>query len=208
MASPDSVRIPVSTSEAVCRERGSRFIAFATRADSDEQALAVRDARRARYHDATHHVFAARFLDHERFSDDGEPPGSGGRPVLQALERAGLHNAVVVVSRYFGGTKLGTGRLGRAYGAAAKTALDGIRVRLGEPAREATLRYSFADTGAVMKAIDGVGAVRLGESYEGQPELRVAVPLAGWETMVGRLRDDTGGRTVIEEGARLLVTRD
>lgn len=205
MKSAGCVRIPASTAEADQQEGGSRFIAFAGRADSDEQALAARAARRARYHDATHHVFAARFLDHDRTHDDGEPPGTGGRPVLQAIERADLHNTVVIVSRYFGGTKLGTGRLGRAYGAAARAALEGLVVRVARPAREATLRYAFADTGQVMRALEAAGAVRLEERYGDQAELGIAVPLAEWEVLLRRLRDETGGRIGIEEGAQVLI---
>jgi putative IMPACT (imprinted ancient) family translation regulator len=206
MELPVSVRIPASTSEAVYRERGSRFIAFAGRADSEEQALAARDACRVRYHDATHHVFAARFLDHVRVHDDGEPAGTGGRPVLRAIECAELHHAVVIVSRYFGGTKLGTGGLGRAYGEAARIAVDGLAIRVARSAREAVLRYSFSDTGSVMKALDAAGALRLNERYGEQVQLGIAVPLAEWGALVRRLRNETAGRITVEEGARVLVT--
>jgi uncharacterized YigZ family protein len=105
----------------------SRFIAHIARAFSKEEADAYISSIRAQYRDATHNVPA--FIVGEKSelkwtSDDGEPQGTSGPPMLQMLEREGLTNVVCVVTRYFGGIKLGTGGLVRAYTSSAKLALE------------------------------------------------------------------------------------
>ena len=105
----------------------SRFIAHIARAFSKEEADAYIASIRAKYRDATHNVPA--FIVGEKSelkwtSDDGEPQGTSGPPMLQMLEREGLTNVVCVVTRYYGGIKLGTGGLVRAYTSSAKLALE------------------------------------------------------------------------------------
>lgn len=101
----------------------SEFLAFAERADTPEQALAQLAALRARYPDATHHCWAYRIGAAYRFSDDGEPGGTAGAPILRATEGQGVDHVMVVVVRYYGGVKLGTGGLVRAYGGTAAECL-------------------------------------------------------------------------------------
>ncbi len=105
----------------------SRFIASASPADSREEAEAFIASVRAEFRDATHNVPAfvvGDKMQQQWASDDGEPAGTAGAPVLQLMVKGGLTNAVIVVTRYFGGIKLGTGGLVRAYSAAARLALE------------------------------------------------------------------------------------
>ena len=104
---------------------GSDFLAHAERADAPEAALALLAGVRAQYPDATHHAWAYRIGALYRFSDDGEPGGSAGAPILRALEGQGLDHVMVTVTRYYGGSKLGVGGLMRAYGGAAAECLRG-----------------------------------------------------------------------------------
>jgi len=192
----EGFRVASGPSEAECRVKGSRFIAIASPISDLAEAARARDEERRRFHDATHHVYAALLRSgDQRLDDDGEPTGSAGRPALAAIERAGLADVVVIVTRYFGGTKLGTGGLARAYGAAADLALDRVPTRTVVPGRRIVLEYSYGDTGAVTRLAEAVGAVRLQERYGDRAELEVAVP----ESRVGRLRDEvteaTAGRT-------------
>lgn len=114
----------------------SHFLGRAARADSEDEARSVIAAVRARYPDARHHcsafiVAVPGALNVERSSDDGEPSGTAGRPMLEVLRGTGLVSTVVVITRYFGGTLLGSGGLVRAYSQAAAQALDAAtRVRL------------------------------------------------------------------------------
>lgn len=106
-------------------EKRSRFIALIAPVDDAEQAAALISQMRSKYFDARHNVYAYILKDGTaRFSDDGEPHGTAGKPVLEVLSGSGITNAVIIVTRYFGGVLLGTGGLVRAYTAAAKDAVE------------------------------------------------------------------------------------
>ncbi len=107
-------------------ERRSRFIAHVLPVQTEQEALAFINALRSEYYDATHNVYAYIIDENNicRYSDDGEPSGTAGIPVLDVLRKENLTNLCVVVTRYFGGILLGGGGLVRAYGASAKLGVD------------------------------------------------------------------------------------
>jgi len=114
--------------EAECEiiEKKSRFIASVSPVQTEEEAKAFIDKMKKKYWNATHNVFAYQIGERDelqRFSDDGEPQGTAGMPILSVLNGETIKNTVIVVTRYFGGTLLGTGGLVRAYGKAAKEGL-------------------------------------------------------------------------------------
>ena len=122
----------------------SRFIAHASPAETPEEARLFVDEIKARYKDATHNVPAfvcGPGMEHQWQSDDGEPSGTSGMPVLRLITGEGLTNTVIVVTRYFGGIKLGTGGLARAYTPAAKLALD--KAGICEVRESKMLKYDF-----------------------------------------------------------------
>jgi uncharacterized YigZ family protein len=132
--------------EAELKVKGSRFVGQGFRAD-DEAACQLRLGEvRRRYHDATHHCWALCTGDperpHEQWDDDGEPSGTAGVPIIGAIRHAGVRGSLVVVTRWFGGTKLGTGGLVRAYAGAARMALGAAPRR--EVWRLATLELETA----------------------------------------------------------------
>jgi uncharacterized YigZ family protein len=111
---------------AETRILASRFLADAMTIHSKEEAEDFLQGIRKKFYDATHHCYAYRFGSDgqdSRSSDDGEPGGTAGKPILAAIDHEGVTDTLVVVTRYFGGTKLGTGGLVRAYGEAAQLAL-------------------------------------------------------------------------------------
>lgn len=121
----DSYLIPTTDADGEFVEKKSRFIGHVFRVETEEEALACLKRMREQYWDARHNVYAYIIKDGQtRFSDDGEPGGTAGMPVLEVLQRNGVHQVCCVVTRYFGGTLLGTGGLVRAYGKAAKLALE------------------------------------------------------------------------------------
>ena len=200
MSSVEGIRVAAGSSEAELRVKGSRFIAIAHPAEDLDQAAGYREVERRRFHDATHHVFAASLrTGDQRFDDDGEPSGTAGRPTLAAIERAGLLDVAVIVTRYYGGTKLGTGGLGRAYGSAAELALERIPARTVVSGRRVVLTYTYPDTGAVTRLVEANGARRLEERYGEQVEVEVALPAS----RVAHLRDEiieaTAGRAGLVE---------
>lgn len=191
----DAFRVPLEPSSAELRERGSRFLAVAMPAATEREAREAREAERTLHHDATHHVFAWRSAaGNERWDDDGEPSGTGGRPVLGAIDSADLTDVVVVVTRWFGGTKLGTGGLARAYGEAAARALAAAPAARVRPGRLLRVRYAWEDTGAVAATLEGAGALRVAERYGTGAELDVAVPEREADGLVAALREATAGR--------------
>ncbi len=107
-------------------EKKSRFIATVIPIESENDALDAIEQRKKKYWNASHNCFAyvlGKNQELQRFSDDGEPSGTAGKPILDVLLGEGVHNALIIVTRYFGGTLLGTGGLVRAYSRSAKAAL-------------------------------------------------------------------------------------
>ncbi|MBP2029481.1 putative YigZ family protein [Methanohalophilus levihalophilus] len=123
-----SYRTLKGAGEAVTEVKGSKFIAYSKNVDSEEEAKQFIAKIRKLHPDATHNVPAYRFTSGGKlalyFNDDGEPSGSSGKPVFKVLEMKDLTDVVVVVTRYFGGTKLGFGGLARAYRQAAIEAIE------------------------------------------------------------------------------------
>ena len=117
--------VPTRDADAEFVERSSRFIGHIFRTETEEEALARLKQMRETYWDATHNVYAYVIRGGAtRFSDDGEPGGTAGMPVLQVLQREGIFNVTCVVTRYFGGILLGAGGLVRAYAHSATIALE------------------------------------------------------------------------------------
>jgi uncharacterized YigZ family protein len=155
------------TLAATCRHseeiKKSRFLAQAAPVDSPEQALAfVREVSAA---DATHNCWAWRIGQDYRFHDDGEPGGTAGRPILQAIEGQGLDRVAVVVTRWFGGIKLGAGGLARAYGGTAAECLrTAERVAIVAMARLG-LHCDFAELALLKARLRELGAVPAREQF-------------------------------------------
>ncbi|WP_202630459.1 IMPACT family protein [Deinococcus alpinitundrae] len=179
---------------------GSEFLAFAARADTPEEALAQLAALKERYPDATHHCWAYQIGPLYRFSDDGEPGGTAGTPMLRAIQGQHLDHVMVVIVRYYGGVKLGTGGLARAYGGGCaeclRTALW-LEVRPRVP-RRVTVPY---DQVSALYHLLGQFSVERGEEEYSGAGLALVVQL--YPEDVGgfgaALRDATRGSGSLEE---------
>lgn len=177
-----TLRVPARPARASLAVLGSRFVAAVARVEHEDEGKAVREALRREFPDATHHCWglSLRTPAGERLvsDDDGEPAGTSGPPILQAIRGAGVTNAIVVVARWFGGTKLGKGGLARAYRESARASLSAagvlevaptVRLRLEGPA--------FAD-GAVRHLLARRSGRLLEASYDeaGRAVLLVEAP--------------------------------
>ena len=189
------------------KTKGSRHIAnaFPVR-DSDDVDAALQSVR-ARMPDANHHAFAWRLGrgDHDfRYSDDGEPSGSAGRPILQQIDGRELTDVLVVVTRYFGGTKLGTGGLVRAYGGAAAELLDRAAIVEVVPHAKVRVQHGYDDSGAIASVLHAFELQPSGSEYGARVAIEVSVPQVRAAELVAALRDATGGRatTQIEDSDR------
>ena len=132
---------PVS---AELKVKGSKFIGHVFHVLNKHQAETVYNNIRRKYHDATHNCFAYRISpDEYRYSDDGEPSGTGGRPIYQILEKMGLVQTIVIVTRYFGGIKLGTGGLSHAYSESATQVLNKTKIETKTTYQTLTIETSY-----------------------------------------------------------------
>ncbi len=179
----------------------SRFIADLRPVDSAAAALAEIEALRSEFPDASHHCWAYRLGargDLYRFSDDGEPSGSAGRPIYQQLEAQELTNLVVVVTRYFGGTKLGVGGLVRAYGGAAAELLRTAKVREVVPTRRLVFTVAYASAPEIERLLADEGLGPVDAEYAAAVRLALDVPLDRLEALRDRITDLTAGQAVWE----------
>jgi len=177
--------------------KGSRFVADLAPVTTPEEAEAFVARVRATEPGASHHCWAWRVgrpADRFRSSDDGEPGGSAGRPILMQLEGHGVTDVVCVVTRWFGGTKLGVGGLMRAYGGSAGQALD--RAPLCTVIETARLHITcpYQDSGALKGFLAHHGLVPASESYGASIVLEVDVPRQDRLALEAELRDRTAGR--------------
>lgn len=192
-----SVITLAATARFLLEVKKSRFLAQATAVETPEQALRyLRDVSDA---DATHNCWAYRIGPSYRFSDDGEPGGTAGRPILAAIEGQGLDRVMVVVTRWYGGINLGAGGLVRAYGGATAECLRTADRREVVETVEAELRCEFALSGAVHALIAQAGAQKLHESFdEAGLRLRLRFPATMVANVSERLRDLSRGAATLE----------
>lgn len=177
------------------RIKGSRFIGDAAPAGDDDAALSFVAAIREREPSATHHCWAFRLADgRERSSDDGEPGGTAGAPILRRIGGADLSDVVVVVTRYYGGTKLGTGGLVRAYGGCAGAVLDAAERMVRPRVAVFAVDHPYELSGPIEGVLAAHDATVLDADYGAAVSLRVQLPLALAEGFAAALQEATAGR--------------
>lgn len=176
----------------------SRFLAQAAPATSPQAALAF--LAQVADPDATHNCWAYRIGAEYRSSDDGEPAGTAGRPILAAIEGQGYDQVMVVVTRWYGGIKLGAGGLVRAYGGAAAECLRTAERRLLVEMRELRFGCAFDDLGSVHAALPAFAAEKLAEDFdESGAVLRIGLPADRVDALKTHLRDATRNRVRFAE---------
>ena len=174
----DTYKSIAEVSEGLFRDNGSRFIARAYPVESESEVKEIVSALRKEYFDARHHCYAYRIgLEGAiwRASDDGEPSGSAGRPILGQIDSAGLSDVLVVVIRYFGGIKLGIPGLIRAYKTSTADALAAARVVEKVAGRWYTLHFPYDSLPAAMKVVKDLGLPQRGQSFLEDCSLEVRV---------------------------------
>ena len=189
--------IPRGSAEYEFSVKRSRFIALAVPVTSPEEARRLLGETRLAHPDSRHVVHAfitGRCREHQGMSDDGEPAGTAGKPVWEILKGRGVTNVALFVVRYFGGIKLGTGGLVKAYGDAAKGVLDRLPVEelIEKRTFSLTLSYGVYE-GAVMKIRARRGEI-LEESFDTEVSLTGELPAAQAEALERELTDLTAGR--------------
>lgn len=174
----DTYRTLATAAHAEVKVRGSRFIGRAFPVGTAEAAEAQIQALRKAEYTATHHCTAYRVGvcgDTFRYNDDGEPSGTAGPPILRQIDKLALTNTLVVVTRYYGGTKLGTGGLIRAYGEAAALVLASATTEERILRDTVTVRFAYADTSPAMHAIGQVDAQIIDTVYADDTAITLAI---------------------------------
>ncbi len=192
--------------QAEIEVKKSRFIASTSLVCSEQEALDFLASVRKRYRDARHNCYAftvgSRF-ELQRSSDDGEPAGTAGRPILETLLDEGIHDCIIVVTRYFGGTLLGTGGLIRAYREAAREGLARSVIIERRAGRRWCVRTDYASLGKLQSlTADGKIPV-LDTRFTEAVELEVIVPEEETEHFLSRVTEATAGTAQITPGEAL-----
>lgn len=181
-------------------EKKSRFIGSCRPASTEEEALEFISGLKTKYWDASHNVYAyiLREGNTQRFSDDGEPQGTAGIPVIEAMKKSGVTDAVVVATRYFGGILLGGGGLIRAYSHTATIALAAAqRVRM-KRCLKLSIACSYDGYGRVQAIVPECGGIVDDTAFTDSVTLYLHLEPELLEGLARRLADATSGRAVIE----------
>ena len=186
----DSYKSVAGPSEGLFKDNGSRFIALAYPVETEEQVKEIVSSLRKEYHDARHHCYAYRIGlkgDVWRASDDGEPSGSAGRPILGQIDSLGLSDVLVVVVRYFGGIKLGIPGLIRAYKTSTADALAKATVIPKIASRNYRIGFDYLNMNAVMKVLKDLDLPVKDQNFGESCTLVTRVRLSQVESFLDRL---------------------
>lgn len=201
MAISDQYLTILAPSTGLFKDRGSKFLAYAYPVRSEEQCQEYINALKKEHSKARHWCYAYRLgMDKNRYraNDDGEPGGTAGRPILGQIDSFGLTNVLVVVVRYFGGTKLGTTGLIQAYKASTEDALQQSEIveRLVKDVYLLTFEYALMS--ATMNAIKKSGGEILNQEFEANGKVKIAFPKSEVQQQLIFLKAEVGGLRIEE----------
>jgi len=186
--------VPTQFGEDVFIEKKSRFIGRVWPVESEEEALEKIQMMKKQHYDATHNCWAYIIKDGAvRFSDDGEPGGTAGMPMLQVLQREGLFNVVCVVTRYFGGILLGAGGLVRAYTKGAKIAVDAAGKSMKRVWSVLYVPCPYTYYERLKLEVDAFGGLIRNTDFGSEVELEILMPEAQAQPFLDRLTDVSAG---------------
>ena len=184
-------------------EKRSRFIANVRPVTTEEEAQCFIEEMRKKYYDARHNCFAFSVGVEQpilRCSDDGEPSGTAGQPILEVITGEGIHNIAVVVTRYFGGTLLGTGGLVRAYTQATKAGIENSEVIEKKLAKRIQLITNYNDIGKIQYLLGNEKIHIETSDYTDVVTMQILVPIKKVEFIEKNLIEVTNGKIQIEQG--------
>ncbi len=201
MSKKDVYKTVKEQSQSLLIEKKSKFIANVKPVDNEEDALAFLNEMRSKYSDATHNVYAYVIDENNifRYSDDGEPSGTAGMPVLDAIRKSGIVDVIVVVTRYFGGTLLGTGGLVHAYGSSAKMGLVESKIVIRQLCDIVSVKVDYTLLGKMQHEIMANGYMLEDTIYEDDVTFIISCPLDITDRVIADIVDMTNARAVCEK---------
>ena len=191
----DEYRTVAQEATGIYKEKGSRFLAFAYNVTTADEAKAIIRDKQKEFHDARHHCYAWRLGRGEgetKVGDDGEPSGTAGRPILGQILSAELTNVVVVVVRYFGGIKLGTGGLIVAYKAATADCLQNAKIVTRTFDAALAISFPYLAMNGVMKTLKDSSAKIISQKFDTDCEIDITIRMAERDSLIAKLADVEG----------------
>ena len=182
-------------------EKRSRFIGYCKPVKTEQEAIDFINEKRSEHWNATHNVYAYSLREGniKRYSDDGEPSGTAGMPVLDVIVKNEIFDVVVVVTRYFGGVLLGTGGLVRAYSHGSKIAVEAAKPVIMQNCLVCEARCAYIQYGKVSSLIIGVGAAVDDTVYESDVLVKFHIKPDLLGTLNKKLADATSGEVTVEQ---------
>lgn len=178
-------------------EKKSTFIGYSTFVKNEEEALEIIKQKKKEYQDATHNVYAYMIGENiARYSDDNEPQGTAGMPVLNAIRMSGISDVLVVVTRYFGGILLGAGGLVRAYSTAASISLNSAQTVVFEDYRVLKIECSYSDYGRLSTEISQIDAIVDSSDFSDTVCIKFAIKEEIADSFIATIIDIFNGRIV------------
>lgn len=191
----DIYKTLAADAEAVYKEKSSKFLAYAYPVESEEQIREILDALHKRYYDATHHCYAWRLgAQGEQFraNDDGEPSGTAGKPILGQMLSTEITNCLIVVVRYFGGTKLGVSGLISAYKESARAAIEAGTIVERTVDRRIKIYFPYIAMNDVMRIIKEEQPAILGQEFDNLCSMELSIRESRADMLVGKLQKAEG----------------
>lgn len=182
-------------------EKKSRFIAAVFPVKTEEEAVAIIEETKKKYWDARHNCFAyviGSKNELQRFSDDGEPSGTAGKPILDVLTGEGVHNALIIVTRYFGGTLLGTGGLVRAYQSASKAGLLNSKVITKKYGNKVVIKTDYNNVGKIQYILGQMQIDILDSQYTDNVEFTIVVEASQCGSLEEKITEATSATATYE----------
>ena len=176
-------------------EKRSEFIGFSAFVENEEMALEIIKQKKKEYQDATHNVYAYVIGENiARYSDDNEPQGTAGMPVLNAIRMSGISDVLVVVTRYFGGILLGAGGLVRAYSTAASMSLNAAKTVVYEEYTVMNIKLGYSDYGKINIELQAIDAIIDNTDFSDEISINFAVKSEVADSFVAKIIDNFNGR--------------
>ena len=195
------IKIVYQGNSAEIIEKKSRFIADIFSVSSEEEALQILEKVKKKYWDARHHCWAYVIGDEqvqERCSDDGEPSGTAGKPILEVIRGNEIHNVLIVVTRYFGGTLLGTGGLVRAYTQAAQEGIAASTIVTKTQGYKVKIQTDYTTLGKIQYLLGQKGIQIIDSVYQDNVEIFVYISKEEEILLQRDITEVTNGQTVVE----------
>lgn len=199
----DNYKTVYEGKEAEIVEKKSRFIATVRPVHEEEEALAFIESMRKKYWDARHNCYAyviGERCELQRCSDDGEPGGTAGKPMLDVLLGEKLHDTIVVVTRYFGGTLLGTGGLVRAYQGATKAGIEASTVITKQLGSHFRIEADYTALGKIQYILAQRSISVMDTIYTEKVQIHALFPVTEEKSLTAEIVEGTNGQVIIEKG--------